>query len=67
MVNTSSKRHADPTTVDHLISLTKEVNRLRKALMNISHIDGADPVTDIQLARRLARHALFPDGELPNA
>lgn len=64
MATTNSKRHADPTTVDHLINLTKEVNRLRKALMSISHIDGADAQTDIQLARRLARHALFPDGDI---
>ena len=59
------KRHADPTTVDHLIALTKECNRLRRALMDISHLDGSDATTDLQIARRIARNTLFPEQELP--
>lgn len=64
MVSTNSKRHADPTTVDHLIALTRLTNRYSRALMDISQIDGSDALEDIRIARKLARQALFPDGAL---
>lgn len=56
------KRHADATTVDHLIALTRLVSRYSRALMDISLIDGSDALEDIRIARKLAREALFPDG-----
>ena len=61
----TSKRAVDTTTLDHLIELTKLANRYSRALINISEIDGSDAETDLRIARRLAREALFPEGELP--
>lgn len=58
------ERHADTTTVDHLIALTKLANRYSRALMDISLIDGSDALEDLRIARKIARQALFPDGAI---